>query len=132
RLGQVLPLEDFLVHPHDKDLLIVGPVEDADPSPLGQTLDVAPQEVVRELFPRGLFERKNLASLRIYSRHDMLDRAVFAGGVHRWEYEQQRPAILGVEPVLPPRQPVSASSKQFGRLALAELKAAGVAGVDFL
>jgi hypothetical protein len=55
------------MHAYNEDLLIIGSIEDPDPSPLGQTLDVAPQKIVIEILRRGLLERENLAALRIYS-----------------------------------------------------------------
>jgi len=50
RLRQLLAHKNVLVHAHDKDLLVVRPVEDAYPPPLGQTLDIAQQKVVGEVF----------------------------------------------------------------------------------
>ena len=47
-----------------------------------------------------LLEGKNVATLRIYSRHHVLDRAVLARGIHALKYEQQSPAILGEEQFL--------------------------------
>ena len=47
-----------------------------------------------------LLEREDIAPLRIDARHDVLDRPVLAGGVHRLEDEQQRPAILRIQPIL--------------------------------
>src|SRR6516162_9579187 len=127
-----LPLQDILVHAHDEDLLVIGPVEDPDPPPLRQRLGVAPEEVVVEVLLRGLLEREDLAALWIYSRHDVLDRAVLAGRVHRLEDEQQRPAILGVKHILLLREPLGAALEEFGRLALVQLEAAGVAGIEVL
>src|SRR6516225_1885980 len=122
----------MLVHAYYKDLLGVRSVEDPDPSPLRQALGVTPEKVVVEILRRGLLERENLAALRIYSRHDVLDGAVLAGRVHRLEYEQQRPAILGVEYVLLLCEPLGAALQKFGRLALAHRKATGVAGIEVL
>src|SRR5208282_6752316 len=56
-LGQLLPLKDLLMHAHDEDLFVVGPIENADPSPLGEPPRVAPHEVVVEVLRRGLLER---------------------------------------------------------------------------
>jgi hypothetical protein len=58
----------------------------------------------------------------------VLDRAVFASRVHRLEDEQQRPAILGVKHILLLCEPLGAALEEFGRLALVQLEAAGVAG----
>ena len=96
---------------HDEHLLVVGAVEDADAAALGQAPDVAPHEVVVEVLRRGLLEREHLAALRIHARHHVLDRAVLAGGVHRLEDEQQRPAVLGVEHLLLLREPLAAACR---------------------
>src|SRR5262247_741958 len=61
----------------------------------------------------------------------MLDRAVLARCIHRLEDEQQRPAILGIKHLLLLREPLDASSKEFGRLALVH-QPAGVAGIMVL
>ncbi len=120
------------MHAHDEDLLVVRAVEDADAPALRQALDVAPHEVVVEVLPRGLLEREHLAALRIDARHDVLDGAVLAGRVHRLKHEQQRPAVLGVEHVLLFREPLGAAREQLGRLALAQLEAAGISRIEVL
>ena len=120
------------MHAHDQDLLVVRTVEDADAPALGQALDVAPHEIVVEVFPRGLLEREHLASLRIDARHDVLDGAVLARRIHRLKHKQQGPAVLRVEHVLLFREPLGAASEKFGRLALAQLQAAGVCRIDAL
>jgi len=53
-----------------------------------------------ELLARRGLEGEDLASLRVDARHDVLDRAVLAGGIHRLEDEEHGPAVLGVELVL--------------------------------
>src|SRR5580700_10665705 len=47
--GHPLRGEQVLVDPDDQHLLVVGPVEDADPAPPGQGALVPPQEVVVQL-----------------------------------------------------------------------------------
>src|SRR5262249_54396951 len=116
----------------DEDLLVVRPVEDADPSPLGQALGVTPHEVVVQILARGLFEREDLAALWIYSRHDVLDGAILAGRVHRLKYEQQRPAVLGVEHVLLLCEPFAAALQEVDRLAFVQLQATRVARIEIL
>ena len=110
------------MHAHDQDLLVVRAVEDADAPALGQAPDVAPQEVVVELLRRGLLERGHLAALRIDAGHDVLDRAVLAGRVHRLKDQQQGPAILGVEHVLLFRQPLSAFARSSAASPLSSLR----------
>jgi hypothetical protein len=56
----------------DEHVLVVGPVEHADASPLRQRLHVPPQKVVIELFTRRLLEREDLAHLLERERHTIL------------------------------------------------------------
>src|SRR5262249_16682119 len=128
--GKPLPLQDLLVHAHDEDLFVVGAVEDANAAALRKALNVAPQEAVAGIRGGGLLEGGNLTSLRIPARHDVLDRAVLAGGVHRLEDEQQRPAVLRIEHLLLLGEPLGSASQEVGRLALLQLQAKGIAGVD--
>src|SRR5262252_1670972 len=65
--GNLLLLEDLLVHAHNQDLLVIGAVEYPDPPALGQTLGIPPHEVVVEVLLGGLLERENLAALRIHA-----------------------------------------------------------------
>jgi hypothetical protein len=87
---------------------------------------------VVEFFRRGLLEREYLAALRIDARHDVLDRAVFPGRVHRLKDEQQGPAILGVEHVLLLRQQCNVALQDFCGFALVQLQTARVARVEVL
>ena len=70
----------------------------------GRDLQAAPEVVVVELLRRGRLERVHLAALRIDAGHHVLDRAVLAGGVHRLEDQQDRPAVLGVQALLQLRE----------------------------
>src|ERR1700731_2384679 len=88
RRGKLLPLQNFVMHPHDENLFIVRPVEDADPSPFWKVPEVAPHEVVVEAFRRGLLDGDPLASLWVTPGHDMLDRPVIPSCVHSRENEQ--------------------------------------------
>jgi hypothetical protein len=76
--GHPLRGEQVLVDPDDQHLLVVGPVEDADPAPPGQGALVPPQEVVVQLLGRGLLEGADLDRLRVDPAHHVLDRAVLA------------------------------------------------------
>jgi len=53
-----------------------------------------------QLFFRGDFERGNAHALRVEGAHDVLDRAIFAAGVHRLEHDQEHVLPLGVEHLL--------------------------------
>src|SRR5262249_38977460 len=77
-------------------------------------------------------ERGHVNSLWIHARHDVLDRAVLAGGVHRLEDEQQRPAVLRVEHLLLLSEPLGPAPQEVGRLALLHPQAEGIARVDAL
>ena len=66
----------------------------------GQRRLAAPEPVVRQLGPRRLLERRHVHALRVEPAHDVPDRAVLAGRVHRLEDDQQRPAVLGIEALL--------------------------------
>ncbi len=52
----------------------------------------------------GLLEAVNLTTLRVHARHDVLDRAVLAGGVDGLKDQEQGIAVIGVEDVLHLRQ----------------------------
>src|SRR6516225_43379 len=64
------------------------------------------------------------------TRHHVLNGAVLARRIHRLKHKQQGPAVLRVEHVLLFREPLGAASEKFGRLALAQLQAAGVFRID--
>jgi hypothetical protein len=64
------------------------------------TSHAAPQVVVIEVLRRRRLEGIHLAALRIDSGHDVLDRPVLAGGIHRLEGQEDGPAVLGVETIL--------------------------------
>ena len=85
---------------HHEHVLVVRPVEDADPAALRQAPHVPPEEVVVQLLGRRLLEAEDLAALRIDAGHDVLDRAVLAGRVHRLEDDQDGVSVVGVEQVL--------------------------------
>lgn len=66
------------MHPDDEHLLVVGPVEDADPAPPGQGALVTPEEVVVQFFGGGLFKGTDGDRLRVDTAHRVLDGAVLA------------------------------------------------------
>jgi hypothetical protein len=96
----VLLVEQGLMHADHQDLLVVGPVEDADAAALGQVFDASPEIIMVELLGRRLLERHHLATLRVDAGHHMLDGAILARRVHGLEDEEHGPAVLRVEPVL--------------------------------
>src|SRR5512146_213720 len=85
------------MHPHHEHFFVIGTIENPDPATLRQTAVGPPEEVVVQVFGGRLLEAEDLAALRVYPGHHMLDRAVLASGVHRLEDEQERPLVLGVK-----------------------------------
>ena len=68
--------------------------------PLRQALRCTPQKVVVQFLGRRLLEAEDLAALRIDAAHDVLDRPVLAGRVHRLQDDQHRVPVVRVEEVL--------------------------------
>src|SRR5262249_54974527 len=97
---ELLRVEQLRMDLHDEDVLVVGAVEDADPSPLRQALHVAPEEVVAEFFGGGFLEAEDLATLRVHAGHDMLDRAVLAGRIHGLEDNEDAVTAIGIKQLL--------------------------------
>ena len=80
--------EQLRVDAHDQDLFVVRAIEDADAAAFRQVLEGPPEKVVVEVLGAGLLERRHLAALGVDARHDVLDGAVFAGGVQRLKNQQ--------------------------------------------
>jgi hypothetical protein len=104
------------VHPHDQHLLVLGPVEDADPAPRGQGALVPPQEVVAQFLGGRLLERPDLHGLRVDPAHHVLDRAVLARRVDALQHQQQAERVLGGQPVLVTGEQLHPLGQQAGRL----------------
>ena len=99
-IGQALAAKDLRMHADDQHFLVIGAVEDADPSALRQVARGAPQKIVLQFRRAGMLEAEDLAALRIDARHHVLDRAVLAGRVHRLKDQQHGIAVGGVEQLL--------------------------------
>ncbi len=99
-VGQALVAQIRGVDAHDQDLLVVRAVEDADASSLGESPGGAPQEVMVELLGARLLEGEDLAAGGVDAGHDGANGPILACGVHRLEDEEQRVAVVGVEPAL--------------------------------
>src|ERR1041385_3178572 len=115
---QFLRLEKLALHPHDEHVFVVRAVEDADAPALRQRAGRPPEEVVIELFGARRLERIDVAALRIDAGHHMLDGAILAGGIHCLEDDQERPAILRVEPLLQLGEALDVTRKQLARALL--------------
>src|SRR5271163_4809537 len=88
-----LGAENLRMDANDQDFLIVGTIEDADPSAFRKAACRAPEKIMFQFFGARLFEAENFATFGIDSRHDVPDRAVFAGRVHPLEDQQQCIAV---------------------------------------
>src|SRR5215831_14853695 len=110
---QLLPLEKLSMHAHDERLLVVATVEDADATAFRQMSEATPKIIMGQLLGAWRLEGKYLTTLRVYSRHNVLDRAVFPRGVHRLKDQQHRPAVLRVKHVLKLGKQRDSHSKRF-------------------
>ncbi len=81
----------------DEDLFIVGAIEDADMATYGQAFGGAPEKVMGEFLPAGLFEAVDHTALGVDAAHDVADGPVFAGGIHALKNQQQRITSVGVK-----------------------------------
>ena len=74
----------------------------------GSALGGAPEKVVLEFLAARRLEGVNLAALRIDAGHDVLDDAVFAGGIHALQHHEHGPAAVRVKPLLHVGEPADA------------------------
>jgi hypothetical protein len=65
------------------ELLVIGPVEDADPPAFRKVAGGAPEKIVLQFAGAGMLEAEDLAALRIDTRHHVPDGAVVSCRVHR-------------------------------------------------
>ena len=130
RLRQAFALQQLAVDADDEHFLVVGAVEHADASALGQPDRGAPQEIVIELLGRRRLEREDLDALRVDAGKDMLDRAVLSRRVHGLEDQQHTPLVLGVEGLLKRRDALNRLPEQRLGFLLRRRKPLRVGGVD--
>ncbi len=88
------------MHANHQHFLVIGAIEDADPSPLGKTASGAPEEIMLQFFYARLFEGVHLAARRIDSGHNVANHSVLARRIHALKYEQQGIAVRGVVKLL--------------------------------
>src|SRR5262245_18559402 len=121
------------MNPHHEGFFVIAAIENADATALGQTLHTAPEIIVIEVFAGRRLERINLAALRIEAGHDMLDGAVFSGGVHRLKYQQYCPTVLRIEHVLKLGHEIDTHGERvLGARLVLRRKLQRVAGIDVL
>ena len=97
---QFLLCQKFGMHPDNEQFFVITAIKDSDVPPVWQTFHASPEIIVIQIFAGGRFERIHFTALRVYPRHDMLDRAVLACCVHRLENQKDRPLVLSVKFVL--------------------------------
>jgi hypothetical protein len=118
RLRQLLAIEVLRVHPHHKHLLVMGTIEDTDLPPRGETLRIAPKEIVVKLLRRRHLEAMHPDTLRIHPTHHVTDRPVLASRIQRLQDHQHPPRILSRKPSLILRQQPHPLSEQVATLPL--------------
>jgi hypothetical protein len=82
-VGEPFAAENLRMDAGDQHLLIVGPVEDADPAPFRQIAGGAPEKIVLQFGGAGMFEAEYLTTLWVDPRHHMLDGAILPSRIHR-------------------------------------------------
>src|SRR5580704_2983346 len=100
RAGNPFAAENFAVHADDQHLLVVRPIEDADPPALRQFPSGAPKKIVFQFGWAGMFEAEYLAALRVDPGHDVPDSAVLSRRIHGLKDQQDGIAIGRVEKLL--------------------------------
>jgi len=86
------------MHPHYQHFLVIRSVENSDLPSSRNNLVLSPKKVVGPVSSiRGRLKGIHVASLRIDSRHYLLDRSVFARSIHALKNQQQRPLILRIQ-----------------------------------
>jgi hypothetical protein len=85
------------MHAGDQYLLVIGSVEDADPSAFRQITCGAPEKIVFQFGDAGVFEAEHLASLGVDAGHHVSDGAVFSRRIHRLKNQQDGIPIRRVE-----------------------------------
>ena len=83
-----------------ENVLVLGPVEDADHAWIWQIATNPPEEAVTLFLGRRGLERGDADALRVEVSHHVGDRSVFACCVHRLQHDQQRAFVFCEEALL--------------------------------
>ena len=78
------------MHSNYQHFFVIGAIEYADVTALGQPARRAPEKIVFQLFGARLLETGDLAALWVDPGHHVTNGAVLAAGVHPLEDQQQR------------------------------------------
>ena len=73
------------MHADDQHLLVIGPIEDADPPPFRQIAGRPPKKIVFQFDGAGMLEAEDLAALRVDPGHHVADCAVFSAASIAWK-----------------------------------------------
>src|SRR6476661_8518886 len=82
-IWQSLLFQQFGMDAHNEVFFVIGAVEYPDARALRQPVWSPPEEIMVQFFRAALLERVDLGPLRVETRHDVLDHAIFAGSIHR-------------------------------------------------
>src|ERR1700730_3632557 len=78
-----------VMHAHNQHVLIVGAIENANDTSAWSDPMHTPEEVMVQ-FPRGRnFKRTHLASLRLNSGENLVNRISLATGIHSLQHDEQ-------------------------------------------
>src|ERR1035437_1365082 len=92
--------EHLRMHPNNQHFLVIGTVEDADPSARRQTAGRAPEKIMLQFFCARMLETVDFTALRVDARQDVADRAILSGSVHGLKNKEHRIAVGRIEEVL--------------------------------
>src|SRR5438270_7084607 len=91
--GSVAATPGFLwhqvMHAHNQHVLVVGAIENANDTSAWSDPVHTPQEVMVQFPGCRDFKRTHLASLRIDSREDLVNRISLATGIHPLQHDEQ-------------------------------------------
>ena len=111
--GKPLVAENLRMHSNHQHFLVIGTIEHADPPPFGKPAGRAPEKIMFQFFGAWLFEAEHFAAFRIDPGHDVANGAIFAGGIHALENQQQRIVVRGIVKVLQGTQLFNMLFQQF-------------------
>jgi hypothetical protein len=127
---QLLARQQVRMDAHHQNLLVVRTIENADTPSLRQAHRRSPKEIMIDLLRARSLERVDDTTLRIDARHDVLDDAVLAGGIHALQHDQDRPFVLGVELFLKFAETLGVFCEQCLDLILVELQPRSVSRIE--
>lgn len=95
-----LAAQKLRVDSYNEDFFVVRTVENTDTTPLRQALVCPPKKIVVKFFRAWMLEAKDLTSLGVDARHDVLDGSIFASSIHSLKNQKQRNGVVRIEELL--------------------------------